>query len=165
MCVCVLIFACIVGKACLFWLTNKIIEFEFEFVPPWWRHPMETFSATLALCAGNSPVTGEFPAQWPLTRSFDVYFDLRLNKPLNKQSWGWWFETPSRSLWRHCNALHFTKHLTSRIIFTFPSLGRKTKSKLQIKKIKFGTSWKMRHTLVSWGISVWQAKRVKTFYA
>ena len=39
-----------------------------------------------------------------LTRSFDVFFDLRLNKRLNKQSRGWWFETPSHSLWRHCNA-------------------------------------------------------------
>ena len=55
------------------------------------------------LCAGNSPVTGEFPSQRPVTRSFDVFFDLRLNKRLSKQSWGWWFETPSRSLWRHCN--------------------------------------------------------------
>ena len=71
---------------------------------PWWRHPMETFSALLAICAGNSPVSGEFPAQRPVTRSFDVFFDLRLNKPLSKQSWGWWFETPSRPLWRHCNA-------------------------------------------------------------
>ena len=66
---------------------------------------METFSALLAFCAGNSPVSGEFPAQRPVTRSFDVYFDLRLNKRLSKQSWGWWFETPSCSLWRHCNVL------------------------------------------------------------
>ena len=34
---------------------------------------------------------------------FGVFFDLRLNKRLSKQSWGWWFETPSWSLWRHCN--------------------------------------------------------------
>ena len=53
------------------------------------------FSALLAFCAGNSPVTGEFPAQRPVTRSFDVFFDLRWNKRLSKQSWGWWFETPS----------------------------------------------------------------------
>ena len=66
---------------------------------------METFSALLALCAGNSPVTGEFPAQRPVTRCFDIFFDLRLNKRLSKQSWGWWFETPSRPLWRHCNEL------------------------------------------------------------
>ena len=69
----------------------------------WWRHQMETFSALLALCGGNSPVTGEFPAQRPLMRSFDVFFDLRPSKRLCKQSGGWWFETPSRSLWRNCN--------------------------------------------------------------
>ena len=69
----------------------------------WWRHRTETFSVLLAICAGNSPVTGEFPTQRPVTRSFDIFFDLCLNKPLSKQSWGWWFETPSRSLWRHCN--------------------------------------------------------------
>ena len=45
----------------------------------------------------NSPRTG------PVTRSFDVFFDLCLNKRLSEQSWGWWFETPPRSLWRHCN--------------------------------------------------------------
>ena len=56
----------------------------------WWRPQMETLSALLALCAGNSPVTGEFPAQRPVTRSFDVFFDLRLNKRLSKQSWRWW---------------------------------------------------------------------------
>ena len=71
---------------------------------PWWRHQMETFSALLAICAGNSPVPGEFPAQRPVTRSFDVFFDLRLNKRLSKQSRGWWFETLSRPLWCHCNA-------------------------------------------------------------
>ena len=47
---------------------------------------METFSALLALCPGNSPVPGEFPAQRPVTRSFDVFFDLRPNKRLSKQS-------------------------------------------------------------------------------
>ena len=46
---------------------------------PWWRHQMETFPALLAICAGNSPVTGEFPAQRPVTRSFDVFFDPCLN--------------------------------------------------------------------------------------
>ena len=71
----------------------------------WWRHQMETFSALLALCAGNSPVTGEFSAQKPMTRSFDVFFGLPLNKRLSKQWRGWWFEAPSRSLWRHCNML------------------------------------------------------------
>ena len=64
---------------------------------------MKTFSALLALCAGNSPVTGESPSQRPVTRSFDVFFDLRLNKRLSKQSRRRWFEMPSRSLWRHRN--------------------------------------------------------------
>ena len=71
----------------------------------WWRHQMETISASLAVCAGNSLITGEFPTQRPVARSFDVFFDLRLNKRLSKQSWGWWLETPSRSLWRHCNGM------------------------------------------------------------
>ena len=66
---------------------------------PWWRHQMETVSALLAICA----VTGEFPAQRPMTRSFDVSFDLRLNKRLSKQSWVWWFVTPSSPLWCHYN--------------------------------------------------------------
>ena len=69
----------------------------------WWRHQMETFSALLAICAGNSPVPGEFPTQRSVTRSFDVFFDLCLNKRLSKQWWGWWFETLSRWLWRHRN--------------------------------------------------------------
>ena len=46
----------------------------------WWGHQMDTFSALLALCAGKSPVTGEFPTQRPVTRSFDAFFDLRLNQ-------------------------------------------------------------------------------------
>ena len=65
---------------------------------------METFSALLALCAGNSLVTGEYPSQRPVMRSFDVFFDLRPNKQLSKQLRGWWFETPSCSSWRQCNA-------------------------------------------------------------
>ena len=72
---------------------------------PWWCHRMKIFSALLAICVGNSSVTGEFPAQRPVTRSFDVFFDLRMNKRLSKPSWGWWFETPSRPLWRHCDAV------------------------------------------------------------
>ena len=71
----------------------------------WWRHQMETFFVPLALCVGNSPVNGEFPSQRPVTRSFDVFFDLRPNKQLSKRSWGWWFEMLSRPFWRHCNDL------------------------------------------------------------
>ena len=64
---------------------------------------METFSALLAFCAGISSVTTEFPLQRPVTRSFDVFFDLRLNKRSSKLSWSCWFETPLHSFWRHCN--------------------------------------------------------------
>ena len=77
----------------------------------WWRHQMETFAALLAICAGNSPVPGEFPAQRPVTQSFDVFFDLRLNKRLSKQSWCWWFETLSRPLWRHSNDLSIARQV------------------------------------------------------
>ena len=62
------------------------------------------FRVTGPLC-GQFTGPGEFPTQRPVTRSFDVFFDLRLNKWLSKQHWGWWFETPSWSLWHHCNAL------------------------------------------------------------
>ena len=73
---------------------------------PWWRHQMDIFSALLSLCVGNSPITGQFPSQRPVTRSFDVFFDLRLNKRLSKQPRYRWSERPSRSLWSHCNASH-----------------------------------------------------------
>ena len=49
---------------------------------PWW-HQMEKKSALMAFCAGNSLVTGEFRTQRPMTRSFDIFFDLRLNKQLS----------------------------------------------------------------------------------
>ena len=82
-----------------FWCAHFINHFISQ---SWWRHQMETFSALLALCEGNSPVIG----QWiPLTKASDAelwcFFDLGLNKRLSKQSWDWWFETPSRPLWRH----------------------------------------------------------------
>ena len=60
----------------------------------WWRHQMETFPAFLTLCDGNPSVTGGCPSQWPLTRSFVVFFDVRLNKQLSPQSIYRWFETP-----------------------------------------------------------------------
>ena len=100
-------------RICIYCITLVVAKAEYSqrvwsvqwLLITWWRHQMETFSALLAICAGNSPVTGEFPAQRPVTRSFDVFFNLRLNKRLSKRSWGWWFETPLCSLWRHCNGL------------------------------------------------------------
>ena len=61
----------------------------------------------------TGPLCGKFtghwwiPAQRPVTRRFDVFSDLRLNKQLSKQSWGWWFQTPSCPLLRHCNGIYF----------------------------------------------------------
>ena len=87
-------------------VTRKMFPFDDVIMDnPWRRHQMETFSALLALCVGNSPVTDEFPSQRPVTRSFDVFFDLRLNKRLSKQSRRRWFESPSPSLWRHSNTI------------------------------------------------------------
>ena len=106
---------------CHFWFSAQIVlrwpiaNFVWH---SWWRHQMETFSALLAMCAGNSPVPGEFPAQRPMTRSFDVFFDLHLNKRLSKQSWGWWFDTSWRPLQRHCNTGNALSQRTHHAIMT-----------------------------------------------
>ena len=71
-------------------------------ISSWWRLQMEKCSALLALCVGNSPVTGEFPSQGPVTQSFDVF--CTWTNSWVKQSRRRWFETPSPSLWRHCNS-------------------------------------------------------------
>ena len=64
---------------------------------------METFLRVTGLCAGKSPLTDEFPSQKPMTRSFAVFFDLRLKKRFSEQSKRRWFETLWRSLRRRCN--------------------------------------------------------------
>ena len=71
---------------------------------PWWRHRSRWIPRTKA---SDAEFWCEFPAQRPVTRSFDVFFDLSRNKQLSKQPWGWWFETPSWPLWRQCNATKF----------------------------------------------------------
>ena len=63
------------------------------------------FRVTGHLC-GEFTGPGESPAQRPVTRSFDVFFHLRLNQRLSKQPWGWWFETPAWSLWRRRNEMN-----------------------------------------------------------
>ena len=64
------------------------------------------FRLTGPLSVENSPVASEFSTQRPVTRSFDIFCDLCLNKMFSKQPWGWWFETPSRPSWRHCNGVN-----------------------------------------------------------
>ena len=83
----------------------------------WWHCQMETFSASLALCAGNSPVSVQSPSQRPVARSFDVFFDQRLNKRLSKQSRRRWFETRSFPLWRHSNVGLQTQLFISHLIY------------------------------------------------
>ena len=83
---------------CPLWRHCSVISFHgYVFIYPfsselhpwaWWRHQMETFSALLAICAGNSLVTGEFPAQRPVTRSFDFFYDLCLNGWVNNREAG-----------------------------------------------------------------------------
>ena len=84
-----------------------------RFWATWWRNQMEIFAMLLALCEGNSPVTGVFPSQRPVMWSFDVFFDLCLKKRLSKQSRHQWFEMPLRSLWHHnhCNDIVTSKSL------------------------------------------------------
>ena len=78
---------CVVSLSVIdIWYNGIFVLTQNNSVRTWWRHQMETFSALLAICAGNSPVPGEFPAQRPVTRNFDVFFDLRPNKRLSKQS-------------------------------------------------------------------------------
>ena len=89
---------------CQKWRNKQV--YIYIYIITWWCHQMEIFSALLAICAGNSPV-GEVPAQRPVTRSFDVFFDLCLNKRSSKQSRDCWFEAPSRPLWCHCNDMMF----------------------------------------------------------
>ena len=78
------------------------------------------FRVTGPLC-GEFTGPGEFPTQRPVTRSFDVFFDPRVNKRLSKQPWGWWFETPSWSLWRQCNAM-ISQHSGYPRVFVFVNL-------------------------------------------
>ena len=64
-------------------------------------HMMTSSNGNIFRVTGH--LCGEFTG--PVTRSFDVFFDLCPNRRLSKQSWGWWFETPSCPLWRHRNKL------------------------------------------------------------
>ena len=95
--------SCVVSCLPIMWnhLTSAIV-----FPQNWWNMMASSNGNIVRVIghwAGNSPVTGEFPAQRPVPWSFCVFFVLRLNKRLCKQSRCRWFETPSRPLWRHCN--------------------------------------------------------------
>ena len=122
----------------------------------WWRHQMETFSASLAICVGNSPITGEFPSQRPVTRSFDVFFDVCRNKRLSKQSWGWWFEAPSRSLWRHCNVTGKSTKYQNAMYHTLSAVTIGS-HEIFFTGIWFETwlLWRMYAILIFWNVLYW----------
>ena len=69
---------------------------------------MMTSSNGNIFCVTSCEFTGHrwIPLTKPVTRSFQVFFDLRLNKRLSKQAWGWLFETTSCWLWHHSNIMH-----------------------------------------------------------
>ena len=71
-------------RSCVFTQHKEPIDGYQFFMISWWRHQMETFSVLLALCEGNPPVTGGFPSQRPVTRSFDIFFYLRLDGDLKR---------------------------------------------------------------------------------
>ena len=95
------------GSICdtIVWFNHTVQTF-IQTAISWWHHQMETFSVLLVL-----PVTGEFPSRSPITRSIYVFSDLRLNKWLSKPSRRRWFDTPSPSLWRHCNVATLLQEL------------------------------------------------------
>ena len=92
---------------------------------PWWRHQIMMTSSNGNIFRVTGHLCGEFtgprwiPTQRPVTRSFNVFFDLCLNKQLSKQSWGWWFETPWCSLWRHCNAGNAYDNHILRLVYRY----------------------------------------------
>ena len=73
--------------------------------PSHWTDDVIKWKHSFPRCWGGPPVTGGFPSQRPVTRSFDIFFDVCMTKRLSKQSRCRWFEAPWHSLWRHCNAL------------------------------------------------------------
>ena len=92
------------------WKNNRYGVFLYVSSTACWVWDMMT-SSNGTIFRVTDHLCGEFPAPWPVTRSFDVFFDLRLNKQLSKQPWGWWFETPPWSLWRQCNGIAKTPRL------------------------------------------------------
>ena len=90
-----------------FWILQLVIDSTAVWSSSWWRHQMETFPRHWLFVRGihRSLVNSPHKGQWRGALMFSLIYAL--NKRLSKQSWGWWFETPTRSLWSHCNACPF----------------------------------------------------------
>ena len=112
------------------------------------------------------PVTGHFRGEFtgdrwiprtkaPVTQSFDIFSDLRLIKGLSKQSWGWWFETPSRPLWRHCNALDIMAAILADDIFNWILLNQNARIPIQIS-LKFVSKSPIDNTTALDQVMVWR---------
>ena len=99
-----------------------------------WKH----FRVTGPLWGEFAVTTGEFPTQMPVTRSFDIFFDLRLNKRLSKPSRRRWFETPSCSLWRHCSVYPLFQIRVGREVNVYPYVMILTTKK---NAMSFNTAW------------------------
>ena len=118
------------------------------------------------LCGEFLPVTGELLSQRPVIWSFDVFFDLRLNKWLSKQSWGWWFEMSSCSLWRHRNAsaIYSLIQLLNSLTRWLPFL---PEGQLwYVMSLYHNTSNAMHLTHVNWGLLLilWFSKTHRTYF-
>ena len=104
---------------------TKMLNEEWEIIPCQSLIMMTSSNGNMfrvtGLCVGISSVTVEFPSQRPLTRRFDVFFDLRLNKRLSKQSGRRCFETPSRSFWCHCNDSVGLSQLCLQMLWCLPA--------------------------------------------
>ena len=93
-------------------ITNKCMCHPDQFLP---QSMMTSSNRNFFRVTGH--LCGEFTGlRGPVTRSFDAFFDLRLNKRLSKQWWGWWFETLSHPFLRHCNGI-LTQLLPSMIVW------------------------------------------------
>ena len=97
----------------------------------------------------------EVPAQRPVRRSLDVFFDLCPTKQLSKQPWGWWFEMPSWSLWRHCNANathHRIENSTGHSVLKVITIGWSQFQPGSNKQLKFNLFCMSRWLLL---VSIW----------
>ena len=122
------------------WSKNKFVSFTgHRWIPLTKASQIHIVPIWSKINLYHSPVTGEFSSQRPVTRSFGVFVDLCLNKRLSKQSWGWWFETPSWSLWRHRNDYHL-----------FPQISVSTNSPPSVRQSSVRLCWSLKHSVESY---------------
>ena len=113
---------------------------------------METFSALPALCVWK------IPSQRPVTRSFNAFFHLCVNKRLSKQSWDWRLETPSCLLWRHCNFIILQELFTGMFMAIYDT------EKIQIYVSSSYTVWLMKYPLLNGDYNTYLVANKIPFY-